>query len=410
MHKESLLKLATHASGTNIVVQLSSQLEESQKLHQKMLLKLLSSIRYLARQGLALRGHDESISSFGGNLYQLLLLQAEDCPEMKVWLEKREYISPEVVNELINIMGQTILRSILVQVRSSAWFSIISDEATDISHSEQLCLSVRWVDSHYLIHEDTLGLVQLPNTKALTIFQVIKDVLIRCSFPLELCRGQAFDGASNMSGLHNGVQALVKRQQKKALYVHCLAHSLNLAIQEVTKKCVLLRNIMDFMFQLIQLIKFSPKRLAMFDHMRKEVSLNCSEQLSPKLRALCPTRWTVRHSSISSILQNYSVLQALLEEVQRGHDEYAAKASGILSKMDSFDTFFSLKLAYLVYSAAEQFSTNMQAKDITAQEASERAILLIKHLKSLRTEEKFECFYEQLLKESSSLTEEPRLP
>ena len=126
------------------------------------------------------------------------------------------------------------------------WFSLIADEATDISRNEQLCVSIRWVDRHYNINEYPLGLVQLPNAEALTIFDTIKDVLIRCSLPLSQCRGQAFDGAANMSGLHNSVQGLVKREESKALYVHCLAHSLNLCVQEVTKQCVLLRDVLQY--------------------------------------------------------------------------------------------------------------------------------------------------------------------
>lgn len=81
-----------------------------------MLLKLLSCIRYLARQGLPLRGHHEDPKSFEGNLYQLLLLQAQDYPQMKTWLHKKEYISPEIVNELITMMGQTVLRQILAEI------------------------------------------------------------------------------------------------------------------------------------------------------------------------------------------------------------------------------------------------------------------------------------------------------
>ena len=67
------------------------------------------------------------------------------------------------------------------------------DEATDISYQEQMCISVRWVNSSYEIHEEPLGLVQLPDTKADTLFSVIIDVLLRCSLPLTLCRGQAYD-------------------------------------------------------------------------------------------------------------------------------------------------------------------------------------------------------------------------
>jgi len=31
------------------------------------------------------------------------------------------------------------------------------------------------------------------------------------------CRGQPYDGALNISGIHNGVQALVKKDESKAL-------------------------------------------------------------------------------------------------------------------------------------------------------------------------------------------------
>lgn len=84
----------------------------------------------------------------------------------------------------------------------------------------------------------------------------------------------------------------------------------------------------------------------------------------------------MRHSAIYSILLNYEVLQRALADIQTGNDEYAAKASGLLSKMESIETFFSLKLAYLIYSAAERFSSNLQAVNITIQEANNGAQLL----------------------------------
>ena len=59
--------------------------------------------------------------------------------------------------------------------------------------------------------------MQLPNTKAITIYKQVQDILIRCCLPLSKCKGKAFDGASNMSGVRNGVQALVKQEENKAL-------------------------------------------------------------------------------------------------------------------------------------------------------------------------------------------------
>ena len=107
-----------------------------------MLIKLISSIRFLAHQGLSLRGHFEDVDSLDGNLYKLLLLRSEDGPELKSWVYKKEYTSPDIVNEIITIMGKTILRNLLSRIKSSLWFSIIADEATDISRNEQMSFSI----------------------------------------------------------------------------------------------------------------------------------------------------------------------------------------------------------------------------------------------------------------------------
>ena len=43
-------------------------------------------------------------------------------------------------------------------------------------------------------------------------------------------RGQGYDGATAMSGRLNGAQAYIREIIPTALYVHCAAHSLNLAV------------------------------------------------------------------------------------------------------------------------------------------------------------------------------------
>ena len=43
-------------------------------------------------------------------------------------------------------MGQSILRGLLAEIRASVWFSILADEATDVSNNVQMSLSIGWVD------------------------------------------------------------------------------------------------------------------------------------------------------------------------------------------------------------------------------------------------------------------------
>ena len=163
MHREAVVKLAAKVSSTHVGAQLNAQHMLDQKYHQRMLVKLLSSIRFLACQGLPLRGHLEDVN---GNLYKFLLLRADDCPQLNSWVLRKEYTSPDIINEIIAIMGNTVLREILGLIRTSMWFSAIADEATDVSRNEQMSLTIQWIDDSYQIYEEPIGLVQLPNTKA----------------------------------------------------------------------------------------------------------------------------------------------------------------------------------------------------------------------------------------------------
>lgn len=60
--------------------------------------------------------------------------------------------------------------------------------------------------------------------------------------------------------------------------------------------------------------------------------------------------------------------------------------NGMAIRMENFNTFFGLKLSYLLFSVTEQLSINLQAKNITIQEAVSGAKLLVSHLKSLRND------------------------
>ena len=80
-----------------------------------------------------------------------------------------------ILNEQISLMGLTILRGLLSDIKEAHWFSIIADEATDVSNKEQLTLCVRWVDKELVIHEDPLELIHVPKTDSNTLTSVLKD-------------------------------------------------------------------------------------------------------------------------------------------------------------------------------------------------------------------------------------------
>ena len=210
-----------------------------------------------------------------------------------------------------------------------------------MSGKEQLAISVRWVDGNYDVHEDLVGMYQVEATNASILVSVLKDCLMRCSLPLSNLHGQAYDGASNMAGHVTGVAKRVLDEYPKAHFVHCMAHCLNLCLQDIASKCAGVREALSLTPQLAVLIRASPKCLALFEKIQSEVAPG-----SPKLKPLCPTHWTVHTTAINAILKNYDVIRCELEELSKDTGEAAQKACGLLAMMEMFSVFIGLTRIY----------------------------------------------------------------
>ena len=103
----------------------------------------------MLRQGLSIRNDHAG----GSNLSVLL----ETVLEENNWVSDKKYQSPEIVNEMIEIMAHNVLRSLLSEISSRSWFSLLADETRDISNCEQLVLCLRWISEHYEILKTRLA-------------------------------------------------------------------------------------------------------------------------------------------------------------------------------------------------------------------------------------------------------------
>ena len=62
------------------------------------------------------------------------------------------YISPDIQNQVIQVLGDHIRGKVLRRVQKAHCFTIIADEVTDCSNKEQLCLALRYVNpDNYVI-------------------------------------------------------------------------------------------------------------------------------------------------------------------------------------------------------------------------------------------------------------------
>ena len=144
-------------------------------------------------------------------------------------------------------MAHQVQRDPVSDIRGN-YFSIIADEYTDASNDEQLSICLRWVDARCTmldVHEDFLGFYKIPNIASDTVVPVIKDTFIRLQLSFQYCRGQCYDGGSNMLGKRSGVAKRIENIQPKAKATHCHGHSLSLVVKDATKNCQILSDVYE---------------------------------------------------------------------------------------------------------------------------------------------------------------------
>ncbi|GBN70321.1 Zinc finger MYM-type protein 1, partial [Araneus ventricosus] len=166
-----------------------------------------------------------------------------------------KYTHHSVQNALLDIMADEVKNKIFEEMQAAEYFAILADETKDLSKKEQLSIAVRYLyDGN--IHEEFLCIEELETLDAeglsSKIINVMKD---RVNF--QNCIGQAYDGASVVSGKHAGVNAIIKdRVAPLANYIHCFNHRLNLVLVDVATSIQCVR---DCLSLLQKLYVFSPE-------------------------------------------------------------------------------------------------------------------------------------------------------
>ena len=141
------------------------------------------------------------------------------------------YLLPTIQDELIELLGKKVKHFILEEIKAAKYFSILLDSTPDVSHIDQMALIVRYIkvnSSEVQIKESFLNFFSLHRKNADEIIKFILAEVQQNSLDIMMCRGQAYDNASNMTGIRSGVQCRIKQVNSKAIFIPFVNHSLNL--------------------------------------------------------------------------------------------------------------------------------------------------------------------------------------
>ena len=109
---------------------------------------LLDVVKFLMKQNLL----EDVCSSNKSNFIELVELMSKYDPvlffklhSLKEVNDNQLYLLPKYQNEFIHILGNNMKENILDQIRKANYFAIILDSTLDISHTDQMNFSGRYV-------------------------------------------------------------------------------------------------------------------------------------------------------------------------------------------------------------------------------------------------------------------------
>ena len=163
-------KVTTKAPEKKVNIQMSQAEFEKIKKNREHLIVIIWCVLYLVTEGRPLRGHRDDSKHIkkpdinSGNFQELLKLISETGnSDLKSVIENvpknATQWSKTVQNRIINVVGDKFKSEITGEITNSKFFSILADEASDVSNKEQMSLVLRYLDLNFLVKESFVGFI-----------------------------------------------------------------------------------------------------------------------------------------------------------------------------------------------------------------------------------------------------------
>jgi len=262
-----------------------------------------------------------------------------------------------------------------------------------------MALVVHFVDQEGFIRERFLDIVHVHDTTSATLKQELCSVLSFHKLDVHNIRGQGYDGASNMRGEWNGLQAKFAADCPYAYYVHCFAHQLQLALVAASKEVPEVLNFFEHLSFVVNTVVSSSKRNDDL-HANQVAEMELLAELNEletgrganqigTLKRSGDTRWSSHYDSVCSLIKLYKPTFLVLKDIANTKgpgtsQTVRGKAAGAVTLMMSFDFVFILHLMKELMGITDLLCKKLQHKSQDIVNAMDDVATTKKLLQNLR--------------------------
>ncbi|KAM6216988.1 zinc finger MYM-type protein 1 [Rhynchocyon petersi] len=358
---------------------------------------IIENILFLGKQGLPFRGNDHSVSSINkGNFLELLEIRAKDKGERIFRIMNSQvdfYNSSQIQTEIIEIIKTVMLQDIVNEINVSSAFSVIGYETMNGAAKEQLSICIRYpqkTSKTILIKERFLGFLDIEDITGTSLHKIIKTYLQQIGVDLKNMRGQAYDSTVNLRGKFNIIATEFKKEEPRALYVHCYAQFLDLAVIRFCKEIKELRSTLNTLKVLFNSIHMSGEMMKSFPNICKlSQNKTCTKHSSQSC-------WTVHDRILLSVIESLPEIIEALEVLSNcsSNTDLVDEFNNLLTLTSKFEFIFCLKFLYHVLSVTGILSKELQSETMDIFSLSSKIETIFECLSSERNDTYFKTLWD----------------
>ncbi|XP_042472157.1 zinc finger MYM-type protein 1-like [Zingiber officinale] len=305
----------------------------------------LDVTRFLLKQGLPFRGHNESLSSSNkGNFLELIEWYTQRNDEVAKTMNgnapgNNQMKSPIVQKDLTRACDAEVTNVILNDIKDNI-FSLMVDECRDISIKEQMGVVLRYVNKHGCVIERFLAIVHVSDTSAISL-----------------------------------KKALILKENSSARYIHYFGHQLQLVVIAVAKSNRIVSDFFQYVTMIVNITGASCKRKDKFKQLEHDRLVECLEKgdivtgkgknQEISLKRPGDTRWGSHYMTIIRLMSTWTSILQVLENVYNDgtNDDNSGIAISLIDKMESYEFVFMMHLMKSLLGITNELSLALQQKD-----------------------------------------------
>lgn len=348
------------------------QLSTEGKAFREYLRSLFEVLVMLGKQCIPLVGNKESDAERMSNNFQTLLDYRMNAGDEA--LKKRfeatavntEYVSVTQQSQLLDVCENTVREEMLMEVRESRFFSLVTGDLVEFANEKHLPLFLRFVNQQNVLREEFLDFMSFDGDESALVERLEAQLTDRWGLSMEDCRGQAHKATGTSTTKMKAVAVLLMEKYPLALHMPCSHMALNIHLAN------------SLPYPNVQVVMETLRRIGAFlripfsqDELEKAISTHYqkNEEKGTMLKEACGLGWTEQHNVFDVLLDMLPPLLLCMDSIWDNEDgkftnTATADAYSIAETLADFEIIVTIVILKNVLTFTRAFGRNLQGETL----------------------------------------------